>query len=256
MKARRLLQLLASLAAPRGLRSFGCPRRRSSALRRPAARLGSLPASSDGDFESAEREDAPVRRDGDGGGGSSNNRRSVLHAAGLSLAGSVSSGPLAALLRVLPFADEDVVGGVGRRAANAMGLVQFPCPPGTLSNAYHLMRAGQSGLEAEGVLSTNPLFLTNREDKLTDLGTVQVEMVRMRSDRLGNYLFVHERGTNAYRFLSRTVFAGVQRDDGAGRQSVRREVQPGGQVHRFGERRRDADDGRPESHRPRVHVHG
>ena len=59
--------------------------------------------------------------------------------------------------------------------ANAMGLVHFPCPPGTLQNTYHMMRAGQSGLEAEGILSTNPLFLTNREDALTDLGTIQVE---------------------------------------------------------------------------------
>ena len=58
-----------------------------------------------------------------------------------------------------------------------MGLVHFPCKPGELFNTYHLMRAGESGLEAEGVLSTNPLFLTNREDALTDLGTAQVEEV-------------------------------------------------------------------------------
>lgn len=60
-------------------------------------------------------------------------------------------------------------------AARAMGPLHFPCPPGTLSNTYHLMQAGQSGLEVEGVLSTNPLFLMNQEDKLTDWGTVQVE---------------------------------------------------------------------------------
>jgi broad specificity phosphatase PhoE len=59
--------------------------------------------------------------------------------------------------------------------ANAMGLVQFPCPPGELSNTYHLMRAGESILESDGILSTNPLFLTNREDSLSELGIVQVE---------------------------------------------------------------------------------
>lgn len=97
-------------------------------------------------------------------------RRSLLHSAGISFAGSVSSGPLAAALRCIcadPLESKDV--------ANAMGLVQFPCDPGELMNTYHLMRAGQSGLEAEGILSTNPLFLTNREDALTELGLAQVE---------------------------------------------------------------------------------
>lgn len=66
--------------------------------------------------------------------------------------------------------------------ANAVGkggLVQFPCRPGELRNTYHLMRAGESFLEEEGILSTNPLFLTNRDDALTVLGTAQVEAVRI-----------------------------------------------------------------------------
>lgn len=36
------------------------------------------------------------------------------------------------------------------------------------------MRAGTSLLEREDVLSTNPLFLTNREAALSDYGEVQV----------------------------------------------------------------------------------
>jgi len=95
----------------------------------------------------------------------------------MSFAGTVSSGPLAALLRSL--GDEPEAGGCKSRAnrnvANAMGLVRFPCPPGTLMNTYHLIRAGESGYEANDVLITNPLFLTNREDALTDLGIIQVE---------------------------------------------------------------------------------
>ena len=62
-----------------------------------------------------------------------------------------------------------------RFRVDAMGLVQFPCNEGALMNRYHLMRAGQSGLEEKNVLSTNPLFLTNSEDGLTALGMLQVE---------------------------------------------------------------------------------
>ena len=43
--------------------------------------------------------------------------------------------------------------------SNAMGLVTFPCFEGSLMNKYHVMRAGQSLLEEENILSTNPLFL-------------------------------------------------------------------------------------------------
>lgn len=57
--------------------------------------------------------------------------------------------------------------------ANA-GLVQFPCDY-NLMNTYHLMRAGESLLESEGILSTNPLFLTNRNDALSPNGIEQVE---------------------------------------------------------------------------------
>jgi hypothetical protein len=54
-------------------------------------------------------------------------------------------------------------------------LVQFPCAPGTLRNTYHFMRAGQSLLEAQNVWGTNPLFLTNRENALSNVGIHQVQ---------------------------------------------------------------------------------
>ena len=41
---------------------------------------------------------------------------------------------------------------------NARGLVQVPCNY-DLANTYHFLRAGQSLLEEEDILSTNPLFL-------------------------------------------------------------------------------------------------
>mmetsp|Transcript_7434 Transcript_7434/g.18297 ORF Transcript_7434/g.18297 Transcript_7434/m.18297 type:complete len:597 (+) Transcript_7434:3095-4885(+) len=63
--------------------------------------------------------------------------------------------------------------------AHAGGLLQFPPGVGQnppLKNKYHLMRAGQSELEAEdGIYSTNALFLTNRENQLdTSVGIKQV----------------------------------------------------------------------------------
>lgn len=54
------------------------------------------------------------------------------------------------------------------------GLVQFPCNY-NLMNTYHFMRAGESLLESQDILSTNPLFLTNRDDALSDLGREQVQ---------------------------------------------------------------------------------
>jgi len=54
------------------------------------------------------------------------------------------------------------------------GLVQFPCNY-KLMNTYHIMRAGESLLESEDILSTNPLFLTNRDDALSSKGVAQVE---------------------------------------------------------------------------------
>ena len=95
-------------------------------------------------------------------------RRTLLHEAGVAFAGSVSAGPFLSLYRSFCNAhDSNVV--------NAMGLVYFPCKAGVLKNKYHLMRAGQSGLEERNILSTNPLFLTNTEDGLTELGLMQVE---------------------------------------------------------------------------------
>ena len=47
--------------------------------------------------------------------------------------------------------------GPALQAANA-GLVQFPCDY-NLMNTYHFMRAGESLLESQNLLSTNPLFL-------------------------------------------------------------------------------------------------
>lgn len=67
-------------------------------------------------------------------------RRSFIRSATLSLAGVISSGPLL-------------------QGANAMGLVTFPCPEGSLINKYHLMRSGESLLDEDNILSTNPLFL-------------------------------------------------------------------------------------------------
>lgn len=53
------------------------------------------------------------------------------------------------------------------------GLVQFPCDY-DLRNTYHFMRAGESLLENQNLLSTNPLFMTNRDDALSPLGVEQV----------------------------------------------------------------------------------
>lgn len=63
--------------------------------------------------------------------------------------------------------------GLQSRPVNARGLVRFPCNE-PLLNTYHFMRAGTSLLEEENVWSTNPLFLTNREAALSDLGESQV----------------------------------------------------------------------------------
>jgi len=56
--------------------------------------------------------------------------------------------------------------------ANAL-LLRFPVGAyntQTLKNNYHFLRAGISNLEVEGIYSTNPLFLTNRENALSDEG--------------------------------------------------------------------------------------
>mmetsp|Transcript_37887 Transcript_37887/g.43275 ORF Transcript_37887/g.43275 Transcript_37887/m.43275 type:complete len:364 (+) Transcript_37887:109-1200(+) len=54
------------------------------------------------------------------------------------------------------------------------GLIKFPCTR-PLGNTYHFIRAGQTLLEAEDILSTNPLFVTNREAALSPKGVKQVE---------------------------------------------------------------------------------
>ncbi|KAL7470284.1 hypothetical protein ACHAXS_010512, partial [Conticribra weissflogii] len=66
-----------------------------------------------------------------------------------------------------------VLGTIFPTEANARGLVLFPCRE-PLLNSYHFMRAGASLLEVEDVWSTNPLFLTNREAALSELGERQV----------------------------------------------------------------------------------
>lgn len=53
-------------------------------------------------------------------------------------------------------------------------LIQFPINY-PLKNTYHFMRAGESLLENQDILSTNPLFLTNREDALSPSGVNQVQ---------------------------------------------------------------------------------
>mmetsp|Transcript_25085 Transcript_25085/g.54702 ORF Transcript_25085/g.54702 Transcript_25085/m.54702 type:complete len:607 (+) Transcript_25085:94-1914(+) len=55
-------------------------------------------------------------------------------------------------------------------------LVRFPCKPGELKNNYNFMRSGESLLESEGMWGSNPLFLTNRENALSDAGAEQVRM--------------------------------------------------------------------------------
>jgi len=54
--------------------------------------------------------------------------------------------------------------------SHARGLVQLPVTR-PLLNTYHLVRAGSSTLDEEDIWSTNPLFLTNRQDgALSDRG--------------------------------------------------------------------------------------
>jgi hypothetical protein len=81
----------------------------------------------------------------------SESRRSFMKSASLSIAGAMSASPLAFRPKE-NFASSNNV-------ANAMGLVTFPCPEGSLMNEYHIMRAGQSLLEEQGIISTNQLFL-------------------------------------------------------------------------------------------------
>ncbi|GFH53112.1 hypothetical protein CTEN210_09588 [Chaetoceros tenuissimus] len=64
--------------------------------------------------------------------------------------------------------------GLGEKA-KARGLVKFPCKDYDFLNTYHFFRAGDSLLEEEGIWSTNPLFLTNREAALSQKGIEQVE---------------------------------------------------------------------------------
>ena len=57
---------------------------------------------------------------------------------------------------------------------HASGLLRFPCVE-PLHNTYHLMRAGTSIMEEQDIISTNPLFLTNRvEAALSPRGIQQV----------------------------------------------------------------------------------
>ena len=58
--------------------------------------------------------------------------------------------------------------------ANSRGLVQFPCTT-PLLNTYHLMRSGNSLIEENDIIETNPLFLTNREAALSENGIAQVQ---------------------------------------------------------------------------------
>lgn len=55
-------------------------------------------------------------------------------------------------------------------------LIQYPCRPGDLKNTYNFMRAGESLIEEDGLWGSNPLFLTNRENALSDNGINQVHM--------------------------------------------------------------------------------
>ena len=62
--------------------------------------------------------------------------------------------------------------------AFAAGLIQFPIGTDTtqpLKNTYHFMRAGRSELELDGIYSTNPLFLTNRENAMDASASVSIQ---------------------------------------------------------------------------------
>jgi broad specificity phosphatase PhoE len=61
------------------------------------------------------------------------------------------------------------------KVAQARGLVRFPIKDNQLLNSYHFLHAGTSLLEEEGIWSTNPLFLTNREDALSSRGQDEVQ---------------------------------------------------------------------------------
>jgi len=58
--------------------------------------------------------------------------------------------------------------------AVAKGLVMFPLTK-PLFNSYTIMRAGTTLLEEDDIWSTNPLFLTNRDDALSANGQNQVQ---------------------------------------------------------------------------------
>ena len=58
-------------------------------------------------------------------------------------------------------------------AAHAGSLIQFPCDR-PLKNRYHFMRAATSQLEADGIYSTNPLFITNRENGMDQNAADQI----------------------------------------------------------------------------------
>ena len=77
--------------------------------------------------------------------------------------------PVAAMLGL------SVAGTQQPQPALARGLMQFPCTQ-PLVNRYHFMRAGTSLVEEEdGIWSTNPLFITNREYALSEEGRRMVE---------------------------------------------------------------------------------
>ena len=54
-------------------------------------------------------------------------------------------------------------------------LIQFPCQPGDLKNNYSFLRAGESLIEADGLWGSNPMFLTNRENALSENGIAQIQ---------------------------------------------------------------------------------
>ena len=84
-------------------------------------------------------------------------------------------------LNILPAASLSLLSwanaGTNIPIAQARGLVKFPCKGYQFLNTYHFVRAGESLLEEEGVWSTNPLFLTNRESALSPNGIEQMEQV-------------------------------------------------------------------------------
>lgn len=144
------------------LSAFGLPRDVSNARIRPRSFLGVAPGGSD--YPRAPRaltakpDDNDDKNEGKNriqeSGSTAPSRRSFLSSSAAVLASSWC----------LP------------ERAHAKGLVQFPLAANKpLFNSYTFVRVGTTLLEEEDIWSTNPLFLTNRDDALSPDGQAQIQ---------------------------------------------------------------------------------